>query len=67
MTDDHEVVRDLLAAWAFDALAPADEETVLPHLAECETCAAQAARLRETVRLLEGPAPKVPAGSADGA
>ena len=67
MTDDHEVVRDLLAAWAFDALDPADEKTVLPHLAECETCAAQAARLRETVRLLEGPAPKAPAGSADSA
>ncbi|WP_031477309.1 maleylpyruvate isomerase family mycothiol-dependent enzyme [Streptomyces bicolor] len=57
MTDDHEAVRDLLAAWAFGALAPADEKTVAAHLAGCESCAAEAARLRETVRLLDGPPP----------
>ncbi|KAB1143055.1 maleylpyruvate isomerase family mycothiol-dependent enzyme [Streptomyces luteolifulvus] len=55
MSDDHEVVRELLAAWAFGALSPAEEKTVPPHLAECESCAAEAARLRETVRQLEGP------------
>ena len=53
---DHDAVRDLLAAWAFGALPPAEERLVPPHLAECETCAAEAARLRETVGLLDGPA-----------
>ena len=57
MTDDHDGVRDLLAAWAFGALPPAEEQAVPGHLAECATCAAEAERLRETVRLLDGPAP----------
>lgn len=52
---EHDGVRDLLAAWAFGALEPAEERTVVPHLAECASCAAEAERLRETVRLLDGP------------
>ncbi|WP_316762147.1 maleylpyruvate isomerase family mycothiol-dependent enzyme [Streptomyces herbicida] len=52
---EHDGVRDLLAAWAFGALPPEEERTVPPHLAECESCAAEAERLRETVRLLDGP------------
>jgi uncharacterized protein (TIGR03083 family) len=52
---DHDDVRDLLAAWAFGALEPAEERLVPPHLAACESCAAEADRLRATVRLLEGP------------
>ncbi|MFF3381067.1 maleylpyruvate isomerase family mycothiol-dependent enzyme [Streptomyces sp. NPDC002680] len=55
MTTDHEGVRELLAAWAFGALQPGDEQAVRPHLAECAGCAAEAERLRETVRLLDGP------------
>jgi len=55
VTDDHDGVRDLLAAWAFGALPPDEERAVPGHLAECEACAAEAARLRETVRLLDGP------------
>lgn len=51
---DHDEVRDLLAAWAFGALEPAEERTVPAHLASCESCAAEARRLRETVRLLDG-------------
>ncbi|WP_405580313.1 maleylpyruvate isomerase family mycothiol-dependent enzyme [Streptomyces sp. NBC_01092] len=66
MTDGHEAVRDLLAAWAFGALDPAEEKTVRAHLARCESCAAEAARLKETVRLLDGPPLHAPAGSADG-
>ncbi|MFG2790746.1 maleylpyruvate isomerase family mycothiol-dependent enzyme [Streptomyces sp. NPDC048419] len=54
---EHDGVRDLLAAWAFGALPPDEEKAVPGHLAECESCAAEAERLRETVRLLEGPAP----------
>ncbi|MGP4010430.1 maleylpyruvate isomerase family mycothiol-dependent enzyme [Streptomyces sp. 4N124] len=67
MTDDHEAVRDLLVAWGFGVLDPADERTVRTHLAECESCAAEAARLRETVRLLDGPPLNAPAQPADGA
>ncbi|MGW7722351.1 maleylpyruvate isomerase family mycothiol-dependent enzyme [Streptomyces canus] len=52
---DHDDVRDLLAAWAFGALEAAEERLVPPHLAECESCAAEAERLRATVRLLDGP------------
>ncbi|MEU5341691.1 MULTISPECIES: maleylpyruvate isomerase family mycothiol-dependent enzyme [unclassified Streptomyces] len=61
MTDDHDGVPELLAAWAFGALRPADEKAVPAHLARCESCAAEAERLRETVRLLD-----VPPGSAAG-
>ncbi|MCX5364601.1 maleylpyruvate isomerase family mycothiol-dependent enzyme [Streptomyces sp. NBC_00124] len=60
MTTEHDGVRDLLAAWAFGALDPADRRTVPLHLAECESCAAEAERLRETVRLLDGPASNGP-------
>lgn len=62
MTDDHDAVRDLLAAWAFGALDPAEEKAVPAHLGACESCAAEAERLRETVRLLEGPPLGAPAG-----
>ncbi|WP_221355125.1 maleylpyruvate isomerase family mycothiol-dependent enzyme [Streptomyces beigongshangae] len=63
MSDDHDGVPELLAAWALGALQSADERAVPPHLAECESCAAEAERLRETVRLLDGPpgAPEPPA------
>ncbi|GAA2619918.1 maleylpyruvate isomerase family mycothiol-dependent enzyme [Streptomyces vastus] len=55
MTTDHDGVRELLGAWAFGALRPEEERSVPRHLAECESCAAEAERLRETVRLLDGP------------
>ncbi|MGW1723949.1 maleylpyruvate isomerase family mycothiol-dependent enzyme [Streptomyces sp. NPDC002306] len=55
MSTEHDRVRDLLAAWAFGALPPAEAGTVPRHLAGCASCAAQAERLRETVRLLDGP------------
>ncbi|MGW3731001.1 maleylpyruvate isomerase family mycothiol-dependent enzyme [Streptomyces sp. NPDC000851] len=64
MTTDHDAVRELLAAWAFGALEPADEKTIPPHLATCETCAREAERLRAVVRMLEGPAPA--ASASDG-
>nr|WP_203615273.1 maleylpyruvate isomerase family mycothiol-dependent enzyme [Streptomyces sp. SID13726] len=58
----------MLAAWAFGALEPAEERRVPPHLAECPSCAAEAERLRETVRLLDGPPleepPRVPSATA---
>ncbi|MEU6764242.1 maleylpyruvate isomerase N-terminal domain-containing protein [Streptomyces sp. NPDC046853] len=55
MTTDHEAVRDLLGAWAVGALMPGDERTLAPHLADCDPCAAEAARLRAVVRDLDGP------------
>lgn len=60
MTNDHDGVRELLAAWAVGALPPGDRRAVPLHLADCESCAAEAERLRDTVRLLDGtfgPAP----------
>ncbi|MFJ8823532.1 maleylpyruvate isomerase family mycothiol-dependent enzyme [Streptomyces sp. NPDC102467] len=53
---DHAAIRDLLGAWAVHALTPAEQRSLPGHLAECASCAAEAARLRETVRLLDGPA-----------
>jgi len=52
---EHDEIRELLAAWAVGALLPGEETTVPLHLADCESCAAEAERLRETVRLLDGP------------
>ncbi|BBC37513.1 uncharacterized protein SGFS_088070 [Streptomyces graminofaciens] len=67
MTNDHDGVRELLAAWAVGALLPGDERTVFSHLARCETCAAEAERLRATVRLLNGtPDPGPASAGADG-
>ncbi|MFS8204537.1 maleylpyruvate isomerase family mycothiol-dependent enzyme [Streptomyces sp. CWNU-52B] len=65
MSEDHDGVPELLAAWAFGALQPADERTVLPHLAGCASCTAQAEQLRQTVRLLDGP-PGAPEPAAAG-
>ncbi|MFJ8105095.1 maleylpyruvate isomerase family mycothiol-dependent enzyme [Streptomyces sp. NPDC096132] len=52
---DHDGLRDLVAASAFDAVTPAEKETVARHLDGCAECAAEAERLRETVRLLDVP------------
>ncbi|WP_055568968.1 maleylpyruvate isomerase family mycothiol-dependent enzyme [Streptomyces atriruber] len=60
MTSPHEEVRDLLGAWALDALMPGDEGIVVRHLGECEHCAVEAVRLRATVRHLDGPDASVP-------
>ncbi|MFJ3227354.1 maleylpyruvate isomerase family mycothiol-dependent enzyme [Streptomyces sp. NPDC086783] len=55
MTTEHERVRELLADWATGALPPSDEKAVPSHLAGCESCAAEAERLRRTVRPPGGP------------
>ncbi|NEB49426.1 zf-HC2 domain-containing protein, partial [Streptomyces sp. SID339] len=65
MTGPHEEVRELLGAWALDALMPGDETAVVRHVGECEHCAAEATRLRATVRHLDGPAPPGPASDPD--
>ncbi|MGW2884676.1 zf-HC2 domain-containing protein [Streptomyces griseoruber] len=53
--DDHDELRDLVAAAAFDAVTPAERERVTRHLGGCAECAAETDRLRETVRLLDVP------------
>ncbi|WP_338898980.1 maleylpyruvate isomerase family mycothiol-dependent enzyme [Streptomyces sp. TG1A-60] len=68
MTNDHDGVRELLAAWAIGVLPPGDATTAPPHLAVCEECAAEAERLRDTVRLLDGaPVPGAAPDNAPGA
>ncbi|WP_267958748.1 maleylpyruvate isomerase family mycothiol-dependent enzyme [Streptomyces rimosus] len=60
----HEEVSALLAAWALGSGMPGDDARVRGHLRDCPPCAAEAQRLRETVRLLDEPAP---GGSGRGA
>ncbi|MBC9726883.1 maleylpyruvate isomerase family mycothiol-dependent enzyme [Streptomyces sp. TRM68367] len=64
MSTDHDTLRHLLAAWAFDALPPDERDTVTHHLADCPDCTAEAERLRGIVRLLEGPPGHNGAGAA---
>ncbi|WP_439959578.1 maleylpyruvate isomerase family mycothiol-dependent enzyme [Streptomyces luteocolor] len=52
----HDTVCELLGAWAVGGLMAGDEAVVARHLEECADCAAEAARLRATVRHLDGPA-----------
>uniref|UniRef100_UPI000A4F971A zf-HC2 domain-containing protein n=1 Tax=Streptomyces caniscabiei TaxID=2746961 RepID=UPI000A4F971A len=66
MTNDHDGVRELLAAWAVGALPPGERRRVAPHLAACASCAAEAERLRATVRLLDGSVDGNPGGAVDG-
>ncbi|MFI6643546.1 maleylpyruvate isomerase N-terminal domain-containing protein [Streptomyces sp. NPDC050504] len=54
MAEGHEELRDLVAALAVGAALPGDASRVGDHLAECAQCAADSARLRETVRLMAG-------------
>ncbi|MGW2227682.1 maleylpyruvate isomerase family mycothiol-dependent enzyme [Streptomyces formicae] len=55
MTTEHEDVRELLGAWAVEAVLPGDEHRITAHLPGCAACSAEARRLRDTVRHLEGP------------
>ncbi|MEE1765706.1 MULTISPECIES: maleylpyruvate isomerase family mycothiol-dependent enzyme [unclassified Streptomyces] len=66
MTNDHDGVRELLAAWAVGALPPGDRRRVTPHLAICPSCAAEAEGLRDTVRLLDGSVDGHPGSVLDG-
>ncbi|MEV6109045.1 maleylpyruvate isomerase family mycothiol-dependent enzyme [Streptomyces sp. NPDC051940] len=55
MTDGHDTVRDLLGAYALDALTPGEEKLLSEHLAGCADCAAEADSLRAVVGALDGP------------
>src|SRR6266545_1093267 len=52
MRTAHEIAAALLGAWALDACSPEEAEMVMDHLPRCDSCAAEAVRLRGTADLL---------------
>lgn len=57
----HEEIQELLAAYALDAVEPAEAEAIEAHLAVCPRCRAEVSEHRETASLLAfagGPAPE---------
>ena len=48
---DHRRLKSLLGAWALAACAPEETAAVEAHLTDCATCADEALRLRDAVRL----------------
>jgi anti-sigma factor RsiW len=55
----HDEVRELLAAYALDALDPEDERAVEAHLATCPDCRRDVAALREAAASLATGVPSV--------
>ena len=55
----HDEVRELLAAYALDALEPEDERAVEAHLATCPDCRREVAALREATASLATGVPAV--------
>ncbi|MQY12141.1 hypothetical protein SRB5_22710 [Streptomyces sp. RB5] len=66
MTGEHDAVRELLGAWALDALLPGEEERVLGHLAGCALCAGEAESLREVAGVLGAAPLSAPASPSAG-
>ena len=56
---DHEQHSDNLAPWLLGALPPLEAEVFERHLAGCDTCQREAARLRPALGALAGAAPDV--------
>jgi uncharacterized protein (TIGR03083 family) len=65
MTDtaSHEVVAQLIGAWALDACSAAEAALVEAHLSTCPQCAQEARELRETAADLGGAFLRPPAGA----
>ncbi|SNY37400.1 maleylpyruvate isomerase family mycothiol-dependent enzyme [Paractinoplanes atraurantiacus] len=59
----HDAVAELIGAWALDACPPDETELVEEHLASCDTCAVEAAALREAAADLGGAYLRPPAHS----
>lgn len=64
---EHDRLRESLGAYLLGGLAPDDEREVQAHVAGCERCRSELARLEELVGPLsavdpDDPAPRVPAG-----
>jgi anti-sigma-K factor RskA len=59
---DHDGIQELTAAYALDALDPADEREFEEHLARCASCRAEVASFREATTALaynvDTPAPR---------
>ena len=53
----HDQLRELLPAYALDALDPAEARSVTDHLRDCDDCAQELTSLRETLGLLAFSAP----------
>lgn len=49
---EHQTLGSLLGAWALAACSPEEAAAVEEHLTDCATCAEEALRLRDAVRLL---------------
>ena len=58
----HDEVRELLGAFALDAVEPDEAAHVQQHLAICDECAAEVANHREVAALLASEPVEVPAG-----
>lgn len=58
---DHETLRGLIGAWALDACTAAEAAGVEQHLADCPSCADEAARLRDAAGWLSADEPLDPA------
>jgi anti-sigma factor RsiW len=58
-TREHDQYRDNLAAWLLGALPPLEEELFERHLAGCDVCQREAARLRPAVGALGAAVPEV--------
>ncbi|XVU28429.1 maleylpyruvate isomerase family mycothiol-dependent enzyme [Actinoplanes sp. CA-054009] len=59
----HDAVAELIGAWALDACPPGETELVEAHLDTCDTCAEEAAALREAAADLGGAYLRPPATS----
>jgi anti-sigma factor RsiW len=64
-TLSHEAIRDLLGAFALDALDESEVAVVHAHLAECPRCREQVAQYRRTAALLASPGGEAPPGIWD--
>jgi anti-sigma-K factor RskA len=49
---NHDEIRDLLGAYALDAIDAAEHDAIEEHLVRCETCRAEVDRHRETAAML---------------
>lgn len=59
---DHEEMRDLLAAYALDAVDEAEREVVEDHLRECPRCRSELVAHRETAALMARAGGEAPVG-----
>ena len=59
--DEHDRIRELLGAYALDAVPPEEASLVESHLPGCPACRAEVDEHRETAAMLAGAGPAAPA------